>query len=1277
MDIRKYFHSAGSRAAKNTSVSVNKTESLNNSKERSNILQSQLITEKNDDNNNNKEKLEKKEPKLNKSIPKLNDTRHEESSSEFIHKKYNGISEEKSDRKELGKKKEVVKEKEESPKDREIKKKPDEHKQRDKTQKKLSGKSGAHKEDKGKEKLNASPEKKYEEELKKKIEQKKAVVDFDGDKLKNAVRKQKASIPSKQNKVKNQELFESPNESEGMKITSYDSDDSESGQKGPSFEKKVSAYKRNDKLMKKSQHKRKRFKSDSDDDDNYIESVNEKHKIPKSSKASSKSKIKKQSPSDEEDSSDDMPRKIKKKSKRLKKLQLSDSDSEEVEFKPKLQKRRSKFYESDEENRANKSPIKNFLKPKMTNENMSASKVKKSPVKAKVISVADFFGSSSVQRTERKASKRKISGSCEDEFHDDDDFAATLELLDMQEAQVKKMKVETPEKHKTPKKKEANIQKSEDISECRIAGKLAIKMEKLETLKISPKKAEEALSPSRNTGGLNKKNVPMPIISPKKKIDIPETPEQKMQSPSENRSAYRAYLNREGPRALGSKEIPQGADNCLEGLTFVITGVLESIERDEAKSLVERYGGKVTGSLSGRTSYIVIGRDAGETKLKKAMSLKTKQIDEDGLFDLIRIKPAKKSKYLINAEKAEKETHTKKEEIKLSKSKMVSPLKTSKKSPQKGRSPRKSSPQKPVPSMSSDTVSSRSCPAKTKGSDDDNESLLWVDKYKPKSLKQIIGQNGEKSIAKKLLNWLKNWQSNRAANVKPPSNRFLGANDTGAGMKAALLSGPPGVGKTTTAHLVCQEVGFSLVEMNASDTRSKSCLQSEVMTLLQNSSLVDFCGNGKSITSGIKHCLIMDEVDGMAGNEDRGGVAELIHLIKTSKIPIICLCNDRQHPKIRSLANYCFDLRFQRPRVEQIKAAMMTLAFREGLKISPPALNEIIVAANQDIRQIIYNLSMLTSTAKNLSYDEAKSNSQKAKKDIKLSPFDVCRQVFVGNEETRKMTLDNKTDLFFHDYQLNPLFVQENYPYVHPYAGRASMSHHLSLLAYTAESICDGDLVDRIIRQQQNWGLLPLKAMYASVLPGEYMRGNVSHMVSFPRWLGKFSTRNKNEHILQELCSHMRLCISSDKRGFNLDYLPCLRQHLTKPLQEHDKDGVPEVIKLMDDYDIIKEDYDNMMEFTKWPNTVDYSKTLSSSTKAAFTRAYNKESHMTPYSTGILSKKHNRSAQVSANFFNEEDAADNQEEDDNTDNIEIDTMIKKKKPGKDKKTKSSSSRGKS
>lgn len=63
----------------------------------------------------------------------------------------------------------------------------------------------------------------------------------------------------------------------------------------------------------------------------------------------------------------------------------------------------------------------------------------------------------------------------------------------------------------------------------------------------------------------------------------------------------------------------------------------------------------------------------------------------------------------------------------------------------------------------------------------------------------------------------------------------------------------------------------------------------------------------------------MDEVDGMAGNEDRGGMQELIQLIKNTSVPIICMCNDRNHPKVRSLANYCFDLRFSRPRVEQIR----------------------------------------------------------------------------------------------------------------------------------------------------------------------------------------------------------------------------------------------------------------------------------------------------------------------------------------------------------------------
>ena len=83
------------------------------------------------------------------------------------------------------------------------------------------------------------------------------------------------------------------------------------------------------------------------------------------------------------------------------------------------------------------------------------------------------------------------------------------------------------------------------------------------------------------------------------------------------------------------------------------------------------------------------------------------------------------------------------------------------------------------------------------------ESLLWVDKYRPKSTKFIVGQSGEKSNAKKLAKWLINWENNhlRGGEAKRPVNRF---HDDGSSYKAALLSGPPGIGKTTTATLVCE-----------------------------------------------------------------------------------------------------------------------------------------------------------------------------------------------------------------------------------------------------------------------------------------------------------------------------------------------------------------------------------------------------------------------------------------------------------------------------------------
>jgi DNA ligase (NAD+) len=73
----------------------------------------------------------------------------------------------------------------------------------------------------------------------------------------------------------------------------------------------------------------------------------------------------------------------------------------------------------------------------------------------------------------------------------------------------------------------------------------------------------------------------------------------------------------------------------LEGLTFVLTGTLPTLTRDEAKEMIEAAGAKVAGSVSKKTSYVVAGEEAG-SKLDKAQELKVPVLDEAGLMALIR-----------------------------------------------------------------------------------------------------------------------------------------------------------------------------------------------------------------------------------------------------------------------------------------------------------------------------------------------------------------------------------------------------------------------------------------------------------------------------------------------------------------------------------------------------------------------------------------------------------------------------------------------------------------
>ncbi|XP_058402883.1 replication factor C subunit 1 isoform X3 [Diceros bicornis minor] len=873
---------------------------------------------------------------------------------------------------------------------------------------------------------------------------------------------------------------------------------------------------------------------------------------------------------------------------------------------------------------------------KKNEENTKTKNKPLSPIKLTPTSVLDYFGTGSVQRSDKKmvASKRKEPSQNADDSRLNDEAIAKQLQLD-EDAEL-----------------ERQLHEDEEFART-----LAMLDEEPKTKKsISPEDSEK-----RRT----------------------------------NYQAYRSYLNREGPKALGSKEIPKGAENCLEGLIFVITGVLESIERDEAKSLIERYGGKVTGNVSKKTNYLVMGRDSGQSKSDKAAALGTKIIDEDGLLNLIRTMPGKKSKYEIAVEAEMKKEKSKLERTpqkndqgkrKISPTKKESECRKSKLTPKRDSS---------IKSTKKETsVFRRGLDFKEQAAEETNgdsqagnlaydssenkvENLLWVDKYKPTSLKTIIGQQGDQSCANKLLRWLQNWHKSPSEDKKHAAKlgKFAGKDD-GSSFKAALLSGPPGVGKTTTASLVCQELGYSYVELNASDTRSKNSLKEIVAESLNNTSIKGFYSSGAAHSVSTKHALLMDEVDGMAGNEDRGGIQELIGLIKHTKIPIICMCNDRNHPKIRSLIHYCFDLRFQRPRVEQIKGAMMSIAFKEGLKIPPPAMNEIILGANQDIRQVLHNLSMWCARSKALTYDQAKADSHRAKKDIKLGPFDVVRKVFAAGEETAHMSLVDKSDLFFHDYSIAPLFVQENYIHVKPVAAGGDTKKHLMLLSRAADSICDGDLVDRQIRSKQNWSLLPTQAIYASVLPGELMRGYMTQFPTFPSWLGKYSSMGKHDRTVQDLALHMSLRTYSSKRTVNMDYLSHIRDALVQPLTSQGVEGVQDVVALMDTYYLMKEDFETIMEISSWGGKPSPFSKLDPKVKAAFTRAYNKEVHLTPYSLqAVKTSRHSTGPALDSEYNEELNEDDSQSDEKDQDSMETDAMIKKKpkssKPSKSERDKES------
>jgi replication factor C subunit 1 len=634
---------------------------------------------------------------------------------------------------------------------------------------------------------------------------------------------------------------------------------------------------------------------------------------------------------------------------------------------------------------------------------------------------------------------------------------------------------------------------------------------------------------------------------------------------------------------MSAVDLPEGEEECLSGLVFVFTGVLQTIGRDEAQALVKRYGGKVTGQPSSKTSFVVLGEDAGPSKLGKIKSLGIKTIDENGLFELIRKLPAYGGSGK-GAQKAQEKKKADEEKIKQQvaemeaeeRAKKAELAKTAKQAAARGNAT------KPAPSAP--------------------PAVLLTTKYAPTQLNHICGNKG---AVEKIQNWLRNWPKSKKANFQR-----RGADGMG-GERAIIISGPPGIGKTTAAHLAAKLEGYDVIESNASDTRSKKLVEAGVSDVMNNTSLLGFfSGEGKSVDATKKKIvLIMDEVDGMSAG-DRGGVGALAKFCKKTEVPLILICNERRQPKMKPFDHAAFDIRFNRPTVEQVRSRVMTICHREGLKLPPPVVDALIEGTNKDIRQIINMISTAKLDQTSMNFDQSKAMTKAWEKHVVLKPWDICQKILAGGMFTpaSKATLSDKIELYFNDHEFSFLLLQENYLRTKPlalngkgYSKREEKLKTLELFDQAAESISDGDLVDRMIHgPQQHWSLMPTHAVFSTVRPASFVAGQLMGC-NFTSWLGNFSKTGKLGRYTREIHSHMRLRSSGDHNEIRQEYLPVLWNQLVNRLQVDGSSAVSDVIELMDSYFLTREDFDAIQELgVGYMNEENVS--IETKTKAAFTR---------------------------------------------------------------------------
>jgi replication factor C large subunit len=247
----------------------------------------------------------------------------------------------------------------------------------------------------------------------------------------------------------------------------------------------------------------------------------------------------------------------------------------------------------------------------------------------------------------------------------------------------------------------------------------------------------------------------------------------------------------------------------------------------------------------------------------------------------------------------------------------------------------------------------------------------WAEKYRPAHLADIVGNS---TAIRQMADWAKTWTKKS---------------------RPLLLYGKPGIGKTSGAWALANDMGWEVIELNASDQRTAAIIER-----------IAGAGSTTASLTGASHKLIvLDEADNLQGTADRGGAKAIVDCINRAQQPIILIANDLYglSPEIR---NRCEPVQFKAVQARSIVPRLKYLCSAEKVSCSDTALRIIAESAEGDIRSAV-NMLYASAIGRTSLDDDGVHTSQK---DERVSIFTLISALFGRTPDPELMRLSREVD---------------------------------------------------------------------------------------------------------------------------------------------------------------------------------------------------------------------------------------------------------------------------